>query len=123
MEFVGKLFLQASVALLLAILGCSQASLAETSPSKTVVYEGPLELTAVERDWLAGHPDIRLGVDPAWEPFEFYDSRGRYSGMAAEYMALLGDALGVSFTPAPGLSWSQVMDATRRGNLDVCRRC
>ena len=31
-------------------------------------------LTIEEKTWLAAHKNIRLGVDPAWSPFEFFDT-------------------------------------------------
>ena len=31
-------------------------------------------LTAAEEAWLAEHKSIRLGVDPTWPPFEFFDA-------------------------------------------------
>ncbi len=30
-------------------------------------------LTQEEREWLKQHNDIRLGIDPAWPPFEYFD--------------------------------------------------
>ncbi|SQH36737.1 hypothetical protein [Pseudomonas mucidolens] len=30
-----------------------------------------LTLTDEEHDWLADHPELRLGVDAAWRPFEY----------------------------------------------------
>ena len=55
-----------------------------------------LTLTDEERSWLAAHPDLRLGVDASWPPFEFRDPQGRYQGLAADYIALLEQRLGVS---------------------------
>ncbi len=31
-----------------------------------------------EQAWLAAHPQLRLGVDASWPPFEFRDEQGRY---------------------------------------------
>ncbi len=80
---------------------------------------GRLQLTAAERKWLLDHPRIRLGVDPAWPPFEFFDSEGRYSGMAAEYVALFSAMLGVEMLPRGGLSWSEVIEQVKQGGVDL----
>ena len=76
-------------------------------------------LSQKERDWLAAHPNIRLGVDPAWEPFEFIDSDGQYRGMASDYVSLLNALLGIDMTPEPGLSWSEVIARAEAGEIDV----
>ena len=39
---------------------------------------GALTLTDEERSWLKTHPELRLGVDASWPPFEYRDEEGRY---------------------------------------------
>ena len=41
-----------------------------------------LELTAEEQAWLAAHPELSLGVDHNWPPYEFIDDNERYQGLA-----------------------------------------
>jgi PAS domain S-box-containing protein len=55
----------------------------------------PDPLTPQERAWLVAHPIIRLGIDPAYQPVEFYDEQGQYRGITADYMALLEQRLGL----------------------------
>ena len=76
-------------------------------------------LSEAERDWLRRHRDIRLGIDPAWEPFEFLDDAGRYRGMAAEYIELINAMLDVQMAPARGLSWSEVIARAQKSEIDV----
>ncbi|MFP4294478.1 MAG: ABC transporter substrate-binding protein [Halothiobacillaceae bacterium] len=78
-----------------------------------------LQLTAAERRFLAEHPVIRVAIDNFWEPIEFVDEAGRYSGMAADYMALLSDKLGVTFVVSKGVSWSEASAMLRRRELDM----
>ncbi len=78
-----------------------------------------LELSADERRWLADHPEIRLGVDPAWPPFEFIDEQGRYRGIGADVIVLLNTMLETTMTPVPGLDWREVMDQARKHEVDV----
>jgi len=119
MALTARTIRQAGLTALIIVLPAMQTSFAQPPPTAVVAYEGPLELTEAERGWLAEHPQLRLGVDPAWAPFEFLDASGRYRGMAAEYMKLLGNLLGVSLTPVTDLSWPQVIHAARSGELDV----
>jgi PAS domain S-box-containing protein len=78
-----------------------------------------LTLTAEEKAWLAEHRDIRLGVDPAWPPFEFFGTAGVYEGIASDYVSHLNKQLNINMTPVLNLSWSQVMDKARAGKIDV----
>ncbi|MBT5810434.1 MAG: hypothetical protein HOI19_08660, partial [Rhodospirillaceae bacterium] len=39
-----------------------------------------IELSDAERAWLAEHPVILLGVDPAYPPFEFLEDNVDYRG-------------------------------------------
>jgi two-component system sensor histidine kinase/response regulator len=81
--------------------------------------EKKLVLTDKEKAWLLRHKDIRLGVDPAWPPFEFSDATRVYSGIASDYVRLLNEKLGVNMVPVPDLTWPQVMDKVRAREIDV----
>jgi PAS domain S-box-containing protein len=76
-------------------------------------------LTKQEKEWLAGKKDIRLGVDPAWPPFEFFDTTKTYSGIASDYVQILNKRLNVRMAPLTGLPWPAVMDKARRGEIDI----
>ncbi|MBL4622077.1 MAG: transporter substrate-binding domain-containing protein, partial [Immundisolibacteraceae bacterium] len=78
-----------------------------------------LVLTAEEAHWVARHPVIRVGVDPEFAPFEFIDDTGHYRGLAADYVALLEQRLGLTFAVVPDLTWAEVMVETRGGNIDL----
>jgi PAS domain S-box-containing protein len=78
-----------------------------------------LVLSEKEKTWLADHQDIRLGVDPTWPPFEFLDATKSYAGIASDYVRYLEKKLDVSMTPAVDITWSQVMDRARKGQLDI----
>jgi ABC-type amino acid transport substrate-binding protein len=78
-----------------------------------------LVLDEEERQWIREHQVIRLGVDPAWPPFDFIDGQGAHSGMAADFLQLLGRRLGLSFELVPGLDWEQVLQGARERSLDL----
>ena len=81
--------------------------------------EKKLVLSEEEKAWLAAHQDIRLGVDPAWPPFEFIDSARVYSGIAAGYVDWLNKQLKIKMAPSENLSWAEVMHKARFGGIDV----
>jgi PAS domain S-box-containing protein len=80
---------------------------------------GVLTLTPKERAWLEMHRKIRLGIDPHWPPFEFFNQRGKYAGMASDYVRIMAKKLGVAMTPVPGLSWGQAISQAKAGKIDV----
>jgi len=80
---------------------------------------GALTLTDEERSWLAAHPDLRLGVDASWPPFEFRDDQGRYQGLAADYINVIRQRLAVKLTPIEPISWTEVLQQAKQGKLDV----
>lgn len=78
-----------------------------------------LTLTPPERDWLAKHPELRLGVDATWPPFEFRDEKGRYQGLTADYMTLIEKRLGIRIKPIEPASWSETLTMAKRGQLNL----
>ena len=64
-------------------------------------------LSPEEARWVATHPRVRLGVDPAWPPFSFIGKDGRHQGIDAEILQLLSDRIGITFDLVPTDSWSQ----------------
>ncbi|WP_061242670.1 EAL domain-containing protein [Ectopseudomonas composti] len=78
-----------------------------------------LTLTEEERSWLAAHPQLRLGVDASWPPFEFRDAQDNYQGLTADYVRLIEARLGVELQPVEASSWSSTLEQTRRGQIDL----
>jgi polar amino acid transport system substrate-binding protein len=78
-----------------------------------------LVLSKAEKAWLAKHENIRLGVDPNWPPFEFFDGTGIFSGISSGYVRLLNDKLNLNMQPVPDISWYEVMQRARKGGIDV----
>jgi diguanylate cyclase (GGDEF)-like protein/PAS domain S-box-containing protein len=78
-----------------------------------------LTLNENERTWLAAHPELSLGVDAAWPPFEFRDDQGQYHGLTADYVRLIEERLGVTFRPVEQGSWSAILEQARMGQVDL----
>lgn len=88
-------------------------------PAPSNLPKTSVVLSETEKAWLAEHKSIRLGIDPAWPPFEFLDPKRVYSGIASDYVRLLNNRLEINMEPVQGLSWPQVMDKARAGEIDV----
>jgi len=91
-------------------------------PDDTKIEEGGL-LTAEERQWVRDHRGVRLGVDPAWPPFDYVDDKGFHLGFAADILRLLQQRLGASFELVPGLTWSQVLEGAEARTIDLISIC
>ncbi len=76
-------------------------------------------LTPKETEWVKKHPNIRLGIDPEFTPYEFLDSEGRYQGIASEYIRILNKRLGLNMTIVPGLSWKEAVEKAQKKEIDV----
>ena len=80
---------------------------------------GALTLTDEEHGWLADHPELRLGVDASWPPFEYRDEEGRYQGLAADYVRLLQERLGIKIKLIEPANWSALLEQARNNQLDL----
>jgi len=87
--------------------------------SITTAASPPLALNADQRAWLAQHPVIRVAPDPAFAPFEWFDVEGRYQGIGADYLALVGKRLGVEFRIVRAKNWREVLAKARKGEVDM----
>jgi len=88
------------------------ANLRDSAPKALLLSHG-------EKEWLKAHQTVRLGIDPAWPPFEFYDKDHGYSGLAAEYIQKIEDRLNISMSPRTGLTWPQALDLGRQKKIDL----
>ncbi len=86
--------------------------------SSHIVAE-PLLFSEKEQQWLADHPVIRLAVDRDWAPFEYIDAEKQYRGMAAEYIRLVEEKLGITFQIDTERKWPQMVEAVQKRDLDM----
>ena len=84
----------------------------------SAVHSDELWLSDAERQWLEKHPEIRLGVDRQWLPFEAIE-QGNYQGIASDYMRLLEERLGIRLEVQQELNWSEVLQAAQQQQLDL----
>jgi len=78
-----------------------------------------LNLSQQELDWLANHPVIRVGIKTDFAPYEWVDKHGVHMGLAADYMSLLEQRLGMKFEYIRGKNWYETVQMAKRGELDL----
>lgn len=76
-------------------------------------------LSKNERAWLERGHTIRLGVPPAFPPFDLIGKDGTYQGITSEYIRRLSRRLHLNIELVPGLTWPQVMDRATGGPKKV----
>lgn len=85
----------------------------------TKEFTNELKLTNEEKLWLSKHPEIRLGIDNSWPPFEYIDKNGEYKGMAADYLKIVEKKLGVKFKIDKNLNWNNTLKKAQTQELDM----
>ena len=78
-----------------------------------------IEFTEAEKDFIQKHPVIRLGVDPQFIPYEFFDSDGKYKGIAADYINLISERVGIKMEAKQEANWSITYEKAVQGELDL----
>ncbi|GMQ86923.1 MAG: transporter substrate-binding domain-containing protein [Gammaproteobacteria bacterium] len=78
-----------------------------------------LGLTQAETAWLEQHPELVLAPAVDFAPYEFFDDKGSYRGVAADYIALLEKRLGVHFRAARLTNEAARLQAMATGRIDI----
>ncbi|WP_068309063.1 ATP-binding protein [Kordiimonas lacus] len=91
----------------------SNAVAAQTAPDQNLV------LTDAERHWISEHPVIRLGADPDYPPFEFFDNRGLYGGIASDYLKIIEAQTGLKILTPVNQPWPETMLQARAKQVDL----
>ncbi|KAF1031705.1 MAG: putative signaling protein [Pseudomonas sp.] len=58
-------------------------------------------------------------MDASWPPFEYRDENGHYQGLAADYVRLMQDRLGVRIKLIEPANWSAVLEQARHNQIDL----
>lgn len=93
----------------------AQILLGQGSPSVRIT----VALTEAEKDWLKAHPDLVLGLDPAWPPFSFEGSDGSLQGIDLDYIHQFEQALGVKFKTSGNSFWEATEKQIAEGKIDL----
>ncbi|MFP5259971.1 MAG: transporter substrate-binding domain-containing protein [Acidobacteriota bacterium] len=80
--------------------------------------QGVITLLDGERAYLARKKALAFCVDPDWAPIERIDENGRHVGIAADFLSIMSQRLGVPVVLVPTSSWSQSLAAVRSRRCD-----
>lgn len=76
-------------------------------------------LTDSEKAWLADHPVIRVGPDPEFRPVEFFTASGEYQGLAADYLSIISERLGLKFKIVHLENWDESIRQAKSREIDM----
>ena len=76
-------------------------------------------LSPEERAFVVAHGPIRYAPDPQFPPFEFLDSSRVARGITPDLLIIMGGKLGVEFRTVAYPTWSDVLEAVKRGKVDL----
>ena len=77
-------------------------------------------LTAEERTWLTEHDGkIVLAHDPNAKPIDYLDTKGKFRGLAADYVRLIEKNLNFKFNIVHIKTWAEVLEKAKKKEIDV----
>ena len=89
---------------------------------KSFVYKSSVQestLTDAEKQWLKNHPIIRVGVNPNKQPYDWVNENHEFVGMAADYLKLLEQKLGIKFTIVYPKNLAEAVEFAKQGQIDM----
>ncbi len=110
--------------LLASILNKALEAIPETSKrqirEKWLVYQPKkVILNEAEQQWLKNHPEIRIGTESNWPPYEFIDQSGQFQGFSADIIYLMEQRLGIKFSIIPQYSWAEILKKIQDYEIDM----
>ncbi len=90
-----------------------------------IPHEFDTQLTDAEREWLAQHPRIQVGVMDAWPPLNYLDQNKTPQGIGMEHLAAVNKRLGGALIPVSGPfkeNYDQVLSGQLDALMDISQR-
>ncbi|ARU59196.1 hypothetical protein OLMES_5212 [Oleiphilus messinensis] len=78
-----------------------------------------LEFGSEEQAYLASKGELMMCVDPDWMPYERINDQGVHEGIAADYMRLVAERIGIPIQLVPSASWAETMAFARARKCDI----
>lgn len=104
---------------LLCSPGTATAHPAEEPAKQAAVQADKLGLTAAERAWLREHPRLRVYTKTEWSPIDVYSYEGQFRGLSGDYLALIGQRLGIRFEFTASSTLAESLEALKDGRADL----
>ncbi len=77
-----------------------------------------VSFTPEERHFIREHPLVLVGGEEDWPPFDFVQE-GEYTGVAKDYLDLLGKYTGITFEVKTGYSWDELLQLMQTKKIDL----
>ena len=113
---------RAALLLLLASAIGARAQTGAAAPDPKMQAAAEAAPAALQQDQASQPPQtpvLRLGVEKDWPPIEFINDKGEYSGVISSTMRSIEKKLGIRFEIVKKDSFSEVLAAFGRGEIDV----
>jgi signal transduction histidine kinase len=78
-----------------------------------------LKLSADEGAWLAAHPRVSVFTKTEWAPIDLYTYEGQFRGLSGDYLALIGQRLGIVFDFKAAPTLAAALEALKRGEAQI----
>ncbi|HDY86762.1 MAG TPA: transporter substrate-binding domain-containing protein, partial [bacterium] len=110
---------------LVSILNKAITALGETNINKIVSTWTQTDLsqqfilTDTDKAWIKQHPSLRVGINPSWEPFEYFDVDGNYAGVSSDILRIIAENTLLRFEAQPTLSRHEMIRKARKGEIDI----
>lgn len=78
-----------------------------------------IRLSLQQKQWLADHPTIKVGMTTNWSPMEFINKYGDFSGINPDIFTLISERIGTQFTFVPYDNWQSLMNAAKNKEIDL----
>ena len=85
----------------------------------SISWAEKIELTEEEIQWLSEHKTIKIAPDPYFPPIEYTDEEGEYVGIAAEFMKIIENELGIEFQVVYCQDWEEVLQKAQNREVDM----
>lgn len=77
-----------------------------------------VSLTVQEQAWIKAHPQVSVGGEPSWAPFDFVDKNGQYNGIGYDYLKLIAENTGLKLEINIE-QWSHLLQKIRAQEIDL----
>jgi len=81
------------------------------------LFANDLQFSAEEKTYIQKNPTIILGADYSWAPYDFVDTQGRHTGIAADFLKLIAQKSGLKIKVKAD-KWYKTMQRMKAGKID-----
>lgn len=76
-----------------------------------------ISLTDGEKEWIARHPEITIGIGDTWTPFVYVQPDGQLEGYDVDYLDMINDLTGMRIKLVAG-PWKTIVERAQNREID-----